>query len=331
MAEKVRKTLYYRKAVFDGIETNATLQSLLEGILNSSSGVESRKQLLSSEDKTFRAINQHDKQRGVLFCQIIQVNPDAYQPVMLYGNGTPQEYQIDAISPSELDKDKFKGQSDFIKSMLYFGVKDDEVIIMPSSSLTIAKLEQYLRWLFYEKEVIPKETTFILKKCFTPDVEELIKTHQVKSVQIASPIGGISTPNAGSSTEDLIVRDEVVVNSNSIGEKILQVFLNEKAGLNRLRSCLTDLSNIRAKVVISYSRSSDPAGRNLLNALGNSLRHIDCDDLVLKLKNYGELKGDQLNLCKNISVERSSRGLIMTADLYGCMADWLIELHVAKD
>lgn len=102
MITKVRKKIYYRMATFEGVDASITLQSLLKKILES--GVGSRQQQLNPDEKTFRAINQHAECQGMTCCQVIQVDPNAYQPVMIYDSGTPEEYRIDAVSTTELGK-----------------------------------------------------------------------------------------------------------------------------------------------------------------------------------------------------------------------------------
>ena len=333
MSEKVRKKLYYRKAVFGNTDSELKLQTLLDKALESTS-VRTRQQTLNSEEQKFIAINNHNKSQGITFCQIIKVNPDSCQPIMHYGKDCPEEYEIDAVSTDQFTEAD-KGESDFVKSMLYFGVKSNEVIIMPSSALSIANLEKYLKWLLTQNNLLPEKVDFILQKTFTPDVDELIRKHKVKSVVIGSDIGLLPTATdskkeaekSETSSSEVLVKDEVAVTTDSIGLKLLKALFSNQTLQDSWVSNLTQQSNLKAKLVITYSRSTDPAGEHLMNVIGTSLRNMDSDDLVLRLNGGGELKGDQLNVSKNISVEISSRGLYVTSNIFNEMSNWLLEIH----
>lgn len=336
MITKVRKKIYYRMATFEGVDASITLQSLLKKILES--GVGSRQQQLNPDEKTFRAINQHAECQGMTCCQVIQVDPNAYQPVMIYDSGTPEEYRIDAVSTTELGREDLKSHSDFVNSMLYFGVKGNEVVVMPSSALTMLSLERYLGWLLFDKKLIPEDAKFALIKTFTPNVDELIRQHPVRSVQIGAPILNESSSfvNEGekkgeSSKDNVTVKDGVSVNVDSLGAKILKILLREGNSQDSWVNDLSDQSNLQAKLVISYSRKTDPAGRKLMNVIGSSLRNIDDSELILTLDGCGVLRGEQLNLSKTIDVEKTTRGLYATGNLYRDMVAWLIEIHEKKE
>lgn len=242
----------------------------------------------------------------MLFCQMLLVDPGANQPVLIYEEGK-EGFQIDAVSTKELTQEKLKQNSDFVNSMLYFGVKGNEVVVMASQAITVRALEVHLAWLLRNRpDVLPANVSFALVKHPPCKLEEVIQQHPVKSVEIGSPIV------AGEKIAD--------------GDKYLSSD-TVNLGLNTLRTLLgvrqaswldgiTDESNLSARIVITYSRNTDEAGRDVMNKLGTTLRNLDDADVRLSLDGLGVMTGDDLNLSKWIKVEKTERGLFVETDIY---------------
>lgn len=76
-------------------------------------------------------------------CEMVLIDPGANQPVAIY-NPLEGLYTINTISTQELNQENLRENSDFINSMLYFGVKKNEVVIMPSQAINIRALENHL-------------------------------------------------------------------------------------------------------------------------------------------------------------------------------------------
>ena len=319
MAGTTHKKLVYREAVFSA--GDKTLQSMLEEVLSKTTVTE-RKELLNKYEQTFRLINKHQTYSGMLFCQMLLVDPGSNQPVLIYDEGK-EGFQIDAVSTKELTQEKLKQNSDFVNSMLYFGVRDNEVVVMASQAITVRALEVHLAWLLRNHpDVLPTSVSFALIKHTPRKLEDLIQQHPVKSVEIGSPIVMGEKVAAG---------DQYASSNTAINIGMAAV----RALLGRCKASwldgVTEESNLSARIVITYSRRTDEVGRDVMNKLGTTLRNLDEADVKLSLDGLGVVKGDDLNLSKDIKIEKTERGLFVETNIYVEMINWLIELRQEKE
>lgn len=319
MHKSIVKKVYYRKCVIT--ECSETLQALVKKALSLTEASD-RQEKLNEEEEVFRLINQHSSCRGMTCCQMLLVDPGASQPVMVYDN-IEGGYKIDAVKTTELSNEELRRNSDFVNSMLYFGVKENELVIMPSQALTIRALEAYLVWLLGEKlKLISDESRLALLKSSSSRAEELIMVDPVKSIEIGSAIVKL---DSASHNDTYIAKDQF-----NVGVDALKAMAGKYFSENWLKN-ITDEANLKARIIISYSRSTDECGRDLLNKLGTTLRNLDEADVKVTLQNGAVISGDDLNLSTKFLISKTERGLYVTSELYSQMANWLILLHHDKE
>lgn len=235
----VQKKIVYRSASITNCESN--LQELIETALQKTQ-VNDRQQELNKYEKTFRSINRGWPYRGMLMCEMVLIDPGANQPVAIY-NPLEGLYAINTISTQELNQENLRENSDFINSMLYFGVKKNEVVIMPSQAINIRALENHLSWLLGEKlSIIPNDSILSLNKQIPRTIEEKIKSSPVKTIEIGSPI-----PSLGDSSEKYTSNQSINV-SRAMMRKLLDLLKDDAL------SPLSDESNIRARVIRQKNR-----------------------------------------------------------------------------
>lgn len=314
--KSVQKKIIYRSALLTNCESN--LQELIETAIRKTQ-VNDRQQKLNEYEKTFRSINRGWHYRGILMCEMVLIDPGANQPVAVY-NPSEGIYTINAISTQELNQDDLKENSDFINSILYFGVKENEVVIMPSQAINIRALENYLSWLLSEKlSIISNNSILSLNKQIPRSIEEKIKSSPVKTVEIGSPISS----SDGSSRKN--ISNQCVNVSGAVVRKLLD-FLKDDA-----LSPFSEESNIKAKVIISYTRKTDSAGQAFMDHLAKNLRNLDDTDVTVTLKNKVKISGDDLNLQKYIRINKTERGLLVTDEISEAIVDWLLELNERRE
>lgn len=315
--KSVQKSIYYRQSEITNCKSS--LQDLLEEALSETRS-EDRKHVLNEGEDTFCLINVFRRYRGFLtVCQMVMIDPGASQPVAIYD---PEKdcYVVDSVSTNELDKNRFRDNSDFINAMLYFGVSGNEVVVMPSMAIGVRLLESHLSWLLGDKMgLIAKDSILSLNKLMPRSIEEQIRDNSVKSIEIGSLVG---FPEV--SCDEFIERDSVSI--GNIGMKILRIILAQ-AGQDKLLDEITDESRIKAKLKISYDRKTDDVGQKVLNQLGANFRHIDDADVSLTLRNNLKISGDRLDLRKVIKINKTERGLYVNEDIYSAMSEWLVELN----
>lgn len=96
-------------------------------------------------------------------------------------------------------------------------------------------------------------------------------------------------------------------------------------------SPLSDESNIRARVIITYARKTDNAGQIFMDHLAKNLRNLDDEDVTVTLKNNVKITGDALNLQKFIRINRTERGLLATDEISEAMVAWLLALNEKRE
>ena len=205
----VQKKIVYRIASITNCDSD--LQELLGKAIQATQ-VNERQQELNEYEKTFRTINQKWSYRGITMCEMVLIDPGASQPLAVYDE-SKGVYTIDAISTNELSQERLKRNSDFVNSMLYFGVKGNEVVIMPSQAINVRALENYLTWLLGEKlDLISNESKFALNKNIPRAVEEQIRSSPVRSIEIGSVLSGTSDDDS----EEFVSSESFSINAKSL-------------------------------------------------------------------------------------------------------------------
>lgn len=314
----VQKKIVYRIASITNCDSD--LQELLGKAIQATQ-VNERQQELNEYEKTFRTINQKWSYRGITMCEMVLIDPGASQPLAVYDE-SKGVYTIDAISTNELSQERLKRNSDFVNSMLYFGVKGDEVVIMPSQAINVRALENYLTWLLGEKlDLISNESKFALNKNIPRAVEEQIRSSPVRSIEIGSVLSGASDDDS----EEFVSSESFSINAKSL-LRVLGAKLKDE-----LPFSISDDSNIRAKIVISYFRKTNDAGQNFMNHLGTTLRNLDDADVCVTLKNNVKISGEELNLQKVVKISKTDRGLLVNDDISEAMVTWLLDLNEQRE
>lgn len=314
----VQKKIVYRIASITNCDSD--LQELLGKAIQATQ-VNERQQELNEYEKTFRTINQKWSYRGITMCEMVLIDPGASQPLAVYDE-SKGVYTIDAISTNELSQERLKRNSDFVNSMLYFGVKGNGVVIMPSQAINVRALENYLTWLLGEKlNLISNESKFALNKNIPRAVEEQIRSSPVRSIEIGSVLSGASDDDS----EEFVSSESFSINAKSL-LRVLGAKLKDE-----LPFSISDDSNIRAKIVISYFRKTNDAGQNFMNHLGTTLRNLDDADVCVTLKNNVKISGEELNLQKVVKISKTDRGLLINDDISEAMVTWLLDLNEQRE
>ena len=187
--DNVKKTLYYRKAVIT--KTNKTLEELLREALAAFPTAMDRQEPIDDDSSEVRLINKfQDDHKGFILAQMVLIEQDASQPVVIYEAGA-KEYQLAGVKPSDviLSEEYKAAKRDFINSMLYFGVVDNHVVVIPSAALRFNAIESYLRWFFVSKaKILHPEAMISLIQEANKNIKKLFDSHNVKSIEIGDTI-----------------------------------------------------------------------------------------------------------------------------------------------
>ena len=83
-----------------------------------------------------------------------------------------------------------------------------------------------------------------------------------------------------------------------------------------------DEANLQVSLEITYFRKTNDSGQAVIDSIATSLRHLDEDDISIKLQGGGEITGKEIKLSGKISVEYNN-GIIDENDLFLKMHKWL--------
>ncbi len=312
--DNVKKTLYYRKAVIT--KTDKTLEELLREALSVFPTAMDRQEPIDDDSSEVRLINKfQDVHKGFILAQMVLIEQDASQPVVIYEVGA-REYQLAGVKPSEviLSEEYKAAKRDFINSMLYFGVIDNHVVVIPSAALRFNAIESYLRWFFVNKaKILPPEAMISLTQEANRNIKKLFDNHNVKSIEIGDTVTYVKSSKFEERTE-----------VKNVTSQMLKTLV-ENFGDFKLDS-IAQSSNIRAKFIITYSRKTDEDGQKILNGIAMNLRNVDDDDVTITLDGAGQLKKGNLNIHTKESIGRSSDGLLIMSDISHAMQNWLASL-----
>ena len=330
------KVVHYKRAVFMNCET--TLQDVISSIISkngSASKVSDRREKISSNnsDGSFKVINKNENYETILFGQLILFEQGKSQALMTIDDDL-EYYDINSITSEQIklssdekltEEDAKKIKREFIDSILHFGIFKNHVMIVQSKSLTSKDIENHLNWLirnFYDG--VKEDTVLILQDKPTESTIKIMEKTPVKSIKLGSlPLKAEDTINQSHTPNKLEKVKKIKYMPIGKGGSILKAALGEDIfnDLN-LEDSLDD-ANIQVNLEITYFRKTTKSGQRVLDSLACSMRHIDEEDIQIDLTGGGVIKGGQLKLKGNLSVQYNN-GLFDENHLYLVMHKWLL-------
>lgn len=337
--EKKNKTIHYKRAVISN--TSSSLQELLESaLLNKDSDVFNavkRKEFINSDSDYCRLINRKKNFSGIFFGQLVLWEPGKSQTYIKLDENS-ESYDIEPMSSEDIKDGRenelaHKIQKEFINSILYFGVFDNHVVVLQSSSLRVRELETHLSWFLGTCcQSISAESVLILKDKPTEETIRKIESQPVKTVKLGAPVGTyeeIKEKAPDEKNEIPVVAGTKYQSKNikwvpkGIGVDVVKALMN--AGIFEkvsLEDALDD-ANLKVSLEISYIRKTTTSGQKMLDNLATSLRHMEDSDVRIELQGGGTLRGEDLKLSGSISVQ-TFNGLVDENDLYRQMHAWIM-------
>lgn len=318
--ENKRKLFHYRKATFLK-PIGATLQALVEEALSKCTPVSERfEKIGEGEDSEAwrRFINTHRTALGMEFGNLVLYSPDQNRHIIAVDESA-DELNIEQIAPPSSDDGKVR---QFLESILYYGVKDNHVILLQSIALKARDLEMYLNWILRKVGVIDEQNAVFLNNFVPPLTQERLENAEVKSVRIGTPLVDMSAQV----DRPTITTEERSLRFRQWGEgvDILKSFMAERMkGISW--EDIQAAPDIEVFVEVTYRRQADDRSRRLLNRLTTAMRHVGDDDLRIELKNGGVMVGSELQV-KGFRQIATYNGLVDASDVFQSMQAWLLEI-----
>lgn len=319
MATK-RKLLHYRRAQFFQ-PVSKTLQSLLAEALDKLNCVDNRFERIDEntkdevEDTGFkRFINTHRSNLGMEFGNLV-LYADGVNKQTLTIDKSVDELDIEQMAPPETPDGK---RREFLESILYYGIKNNHVVLLQSMALKSRELESYLNWLLKKAGVMSQENNIFLNNYAPKITEDKLKSSTVKSVKIGTPLY-----NSFEEVSAKVSPNKKVFKPIGEGLDILKLVAQHRLD-DFIVDELQDDSNLEVFVEVTYKRQTDIDSQDLLNKLTRALRHAGDDDIRIELKGAGTIVGSELQIksFKNIEIYE---GIVIPKSVFESMYEWLAD------
>lgn len=315
MSQQKRKQLHYRTAEFLN-PSGRSLQDLVEDALQRLAMIKERKQPLNDasqeDEKWYRFINTHRSAMGMEFGALVLLAP-GQNKLLIETDEDKDEAELSHITAPD-DKE-------FLESILFYGIKNNHVILLQSISMKARDLEGYLNWLLIETGLIDNENMVFLNNFAPREVYENLEHNDIKSVRVGSdltsPISRHDYQANLSETKNIRFRRQ------NIGLDILNFLIPNR--IKEISDDLGDTSNIEVFVEVTYKRQTDEDSQKAINKISSALRHVSEDDLRIEFKDGVTITGSDIKIKSFRSITSYNNNLDVT-DVFSNMRTWLEEL-----
>lgn len=311
------KTLHYRRAQF--LTPTRTLEDLLSAALKVNSLVANRIEKVSAAGDC-RLINHTTNHRGLL-CGNLIVYEHGTNKLFLTVDGSQTAFPIAQVAPPELPNKK---RTEFLDSILYFGVKGNHVVLMQSSGLKGKQLELYLNWFMTTCGVLGTHNRVELVDHPPRITTDQLASRPVKKVSYVSAMAHETVSDTPLSPTE--VKKEKKLRLTPVGRAL--DILKAAIGIKEFEKLKLDDAldgNIQVSLEVTYQRTTTQEGQKVINDIARALRNVDGDDISIQVPGLGTLKGDDLKLSKPIIVA-CHNGHVDMPELFDEMHNWLLGL-----
>lgn len=311
------KTLHYRRAQF--LTPTHTLEDLLSAALKVNSLVANRIEKVTAAGDC-RLINHTTNHRG-LFCGNLITYEHGTNKLFLTVDGSQTAFPVAQMAPPELPNKK---RTEFLDSILYFGVKGNHVVLMQSSGLKGKQLELYLNWFLSACGVLGTHNRVELVDHPPRMTTDQLASRAVKKVSYVSAMAHETVPDTP--TPPTEVKKEKKLRLTPVGRAV--DILKAAIGLKDFERLNLDNAldaNLQVSLEVTYQRTTTQEGQKVINDIARALRNVDGDDISVQVPGLGTLKGDDLKLSKPIIVA-CHNGHVDMPELFDEMHNWLLGL-----
>lgn len=330
--ESKQKKIYYKLVRIP--ECPFTLQELLEDVLTKEDSLYryaiDRRQSLVEDGKSFLFINRHGKHGGtMLMCQMVLFEEGRSQMTIVVDSHADM-FEVNPVSANDLNlqnttSGEERGTTEFLESMLYFGVLGNHMVMMGSKSLGSKDLERHLGWLLHSLTKKIKNVTVYLNDSPAAETIKALEKTPAKSVQVGSDVvyeQNVEPPKTENYERQVTETKSIRWTPSGMGANVLE-YLSSMGYIGKINlEDSLDESNLKVKIEFTFDRKTTKSGQRVIDNLATSMRHFDEEDVKITLKGGGEIKGDQIKLSHKISV-KFRNGKIDEFDLYYKIVDWL--------
>ena len=265
------------------------------------------------------------------FCcgEMCLFTPDKHQEILEI-NEDDLTCDISAISPDDISILKGKENSkntnikkQFARSIMYFAIKGNHLILAQSIALKINHIEYYLNNIFQKLKIIDSKQYLYFKDQISP--ESIKNVNKAEYVRLFSPLqteitrNGVGESKTYTHTLKGTIWEAFKAVFQVLGQELSSdIVLNKRLESNRIKGELT----------LRFPRKGNFDDTPVIGELANVLRHIDNDELdyEIGLGNENKLTKKDIKLSEKVIVNIEN-GIIDTQELYLKMIGYFNELR----
>lgn len=332
--EKKTRTLHYKQAIV--MDQVKSLQEMLVDTITKKDSpyfcATNRRRQLSEDGNTYELINRYKDHGGMILCQLVLFEQGRSQMTVVINDQTSM-FEINPIHANDIHK-AIKGRNsnsktEFLESMLYFGVTGNHVVVMGTKALSTKDLERHLSWYLSH---LTRETQSSISLSDKPSKSAIDKIEKApaKSIKIGSRIEYLSEVDKNEENDNSSIISDTEINETksllwkpkTIGAEILQCLRDNGhlGGFDYNESF--DDANLQLSLQLTFMRTTTKSGQKALDKFASSLRNIDKEEVTINLQGGGKIRGDELTLTHKIRLSFSD-GKVDEGDLYFQMVEWL--------
>lgn len=292
----------------------STLQSDLKKAVAKAKLVGERKQLITAAEHTYFFLNSVRNRWGMTFGSMLVYSRGKNQHLVTQLDDA-EELPVGQIAPP---RDKTGAFTDFVESLLFFGMLDNHLVLVQSAGLRARQFEVHLNWLLQTRtKVMDDEDRIELSDQPSPQAAAAVRNSPVKRVTVGVPL----------QTKPAMPKQSIErasFRADGVGFDVLDQLIGGDWIKKMKLSDSLDTSRLQVEVNVTYKRTISDEGQDVLNDIALQLRHQDEEDVVIKLKNGVTLTGSDIKVSGPVSVIAYD-GLVDPDDLYPKIRDWLKE------
>lgn len=256
---------------------------------------------MDTEKHPHIAISNYEIENGVLFAQLVYVEPGNSVAVISKDDYTKESLDVEALNLNEDAKE-------YLDSVAFVTIVNNHVIILQSKAIRIKDIEEYINHLMTSHKKL-SDDEFIVLRANNLSLDDIsLKNKKIKNVNLTLPLS-VSSDQVDDSTAFEVLR-------SLIGHQ----------RLNDLKHFETsELGHLKIDINIGYKYSTSEQNQKLLSSLTQSLVDNRDESLTIEFKGAGRLVGEEIQV-KDAFYLAYDKGLPMSEHVKSSMIEWLIQL-----
>jgi hypothetical protein len=228
------------------------------------------------------------------------------------------ELPLSAITPN-------KGL-EFLQSILYFGVRENSVILAQSISLKSLQFQDYLNKLLWLTEVLSKDDYVSLND--QPPLRKGEKSKSTKGINFSQPIDlNPDLPKKIKEKRGLGIKSISIRPKGDIWDALKKLLPPEFKIPKKIKTNDVVLANaLKLKITLEVPNVKKDDSTEFMDNFANQFSHVDEElDYVIHTRS-GDITKDMIKLKHSVSVKENSEGLIRREEMWDKMYTWLESL-----